>query len=73
MTVESWLGRCTACGDHEEAVRAVELRQAEAQARLMEVEASRQEKRLSRKPPLLDDPIDRREPLEVHVSSAKDE
>jgi hypothetical protein len=54
MAISSHLGTCSACGDHEEAIRAAQLRQAKADADAAEAEAQRRWDRLDANPPELD-------------------
>jgi hypothetical protein len=49
VTVESWLGDCSACEDHLEQTRAASLREAVARARMAELEADRRAARLQAK------------------------
>ena len=57
VSVESWRGSCSGCDDHTEALRAAEVRRAEAEADSWEAEARRRTDRLDANPPQLDDPV----------------
>jgi hypothetical protein len=57
VTVESWLGRCSGCEEHLEALRTAERRRAAAEASITEFEAERRKARLAATPPQLEDPV----------------
>jgi hypothetical protein len=70
VSVESWLGQCSGCDDQTEQLRAAEIRQAEAEASLLEVEAARRQARLDAKPPLLDAPEPALPAIRVQLDSS---
>ncbi|MGH2821513.1 MAG: hypothetical protein ACRDLY_00520, partial [Thermoleophilaceae bacterium] len=67
ISIESRLGKCSACGEFVEESRAIELRRLAALASQAEHEADRMAARLASAPPVLDDPNPAAEPLRVMI------
>jgi hypothetical protein len=70
VSVESWRGSCSGCDDHTEALRAAEVRRAEAEADSWEAEARRRTDRLDANPPQLDDPVRAVPTVRLEMSTA---
>jgi len=67
LSIESRLGRCSACEDYLEARRSVELRQLQATALQAEREAERMGVRLAQNPPVLSDPQETLSPVSIRL------